>query len=105
MPVPDPEDSKYWYRSVDAKGPCLKFDLYKYIKDFRRWKERTKQRFSICEGCTWKDVCAKMRAEHEGICPDLLAPYEVYVELFGCKEARMNDDEQTAKNVVESEPE
>ena len=56
MRVPDPEDSKYWYRSMDAKGPCLKFDLYQYTKDFRKWKDELRQ---VIQEFPWKGIPAR----------------------------------------------
>ena len=43
--VPDPEDPEYWYPSRDSKGSCLKFNLYQYIEDFRKWKVESQQRY------------------------------------------------------------
>jgi len=91
MTVPDPEDPKYWYQLIrtDLSGKqrhgavSMMFDYKKYIKDFQRWKDELRRRFSLCNGCAWKEKCLEVRLNGEGICPDLLAPHEVLKEILG----------------------
>jgi len=42
-----------------------------------------RRRFSLCNGCAWKEKCLEVRLKEEGICPDLLAPHEVLKEILG----------------------